>query len=106
MIDVLDVFILAPLQYDDVVIDGGSEIDHQSHIFRLTGVAILGVIDFSSGHIVRQKQRAVVPLSPITGHPWPSGTDRISADLHRLDPLSILGFCKDILLHSNSVVPG
>ena len=105
MIDLIAVFILAPHQYGDVI-DGGSEINHQSHIVRLTGVAIMGVIDFSTGHIVKQKQRAVVPLFPITEHPWPSGTDRISADLHRLDPLSILGFCKDILLHSNSVVPG
>ena len=49
------------------MIDGGSEINHQSHIARLTGVAILGVIGFATGHIVEHKQPAVVPLSPVTG---------------------------------------
>ena len=67
MTDLIHVFILAPHQHGDVVIDRGSEINHQSHIARLTGVAILGVIGFAAGHIVEHKQRAVVPLSPITG---------------------------------------
>ena len=49
------------------MIDRGAEIIHQSHITRLTGVAILGVIGFAAGHIVEHEQRAVVPLSPITG---------------------------------------
>ena len=66
MIDLINIFVLAPHQHGDVVIDGGSEIDHQSHIARLKGFAILGVIRFSTGYIVKQKQRAV-PLSPITG---------------------------------------
>ena len=38
MIDLVDVFILAPHQHGDVVIDGGSEINHQSCIARLTGL--------------------------------------------------------------------
>ena len=67
MIDLINVFVLALHQHGDVVIDGGSEINHQSHIARLTWVAILGVIRFSTGYIVKQKERAVVPLSPITG---------------------------------------
>ena len=68
MIDLIHVFILAQHQQGDAVIDGGSEINHQSHIGRrLTGVAILGVIGFAAGHIVEHKHRAVVPLSPITG---------------------------------------
>ena len=68
MIDLIDVFILAPQQHGDVVIDGRSEVNHQSHIARLTEFAILGVISFSTGHMVEQKQRAVVPLSPVTGN--------------------------------------
>ena len=32
MIDLIDVFILAPHQHGYVVIDGGSKIDHQSHL--------------------------------------------------------------------------
>ena len=56
MIDLIRVFILAPHQHGDVVIDRGCEINHQSHIARLTGVAILGVIWFATGHIVKQKQ--------------------------------------------------
>ena len=67
MIDLINIFVPAPHQHGDVVIDGGSEIDHQLHIARLKGFAILGVIRFSIGYIVKQKQRAVVPLSPITG---------------------------------------
>ena len=67
MIDLVHVFILVPHQDGDVVIDRGSEINHQSHIARLTGVAILGVIGFAAGHIVEHEQRAVVPLFPITG---------------------------------------
>ena len=67
MIDLINIFVLAPQQHGDVVIDGSSEIDHQSHIARLKGFALLGVILFSTGYIVNQKQRAVVPLSPITG---------------------------------------
>ena len=66
MIDLIHVFILAPHQHGDVVIDRGCEINHQSYIDRLTGVAILGVIGFATGHIVEQEQRAVLPLSPIT----------------------------------------
>ena len=69
MIDLINIFVLAPHQHGDVVIDGGSEINHQSHIARLKRFAILGVICFSTGYIVQQKQRAVVPLSPITGQP-------------------------------------
>ena len=67
MIDLVHVFVLAPHQHGDVVIHRGAEIIHQSHIARLTGVAILGVIGFAAGHIVEHEQRAVVPLSPITG---------------------------------------
>ena len=52
MIDLIHVFILAPYQHGDVVIDSGSKINDQSHIARLTGVAILGVIGFITGHIV------------------------------------------------------
>ena len=66
MIDLIHVFILAPQQHGDVVIDCGGEINHQSHIARLTGVAILRVIGFATGHIVEQERRSVLPLSPIT----------------------------------------
>ena len=66
MINLIHVFILAPHQRGDVVIDRGCEINHQSHIARLTGFAILGVIGFATGHIVEQEQRAVLPLSSIT----------------------------------------
>ena len=66
MIDLVHVFILAPDQHGDVVIDRGCKIKDQSHIARLTGVAILRVIGFATGHIVEQEQRAVVALSPIT----------------------------------------
>ena len=66
MIDLIHVFILAPHQHGDVVIDRGCEINHQSHIVRLMGVAILVVIGFATGHMIEQKQRAVLPLSPIT----------------------------------------
>ena len=66
MIDLIHVFILALHQHGDVVINGGSGINHQSHIARLTGVAILGITGFAAGHIVEHKQRAVVSLSPIT----------------------------------------
>ena len=61
MIDLIHVFILAPHQHGDVVIDRGGEINHQSHIARLTGIAILGVIGFATGHIVEQEQRAALP---------------------------------------------
>ena len=66
MIDLIHVFILAPHQHGDVVIDRGGEINHQSHIARLTGVTLLGVIGFAAGHIVEHEQRAVLPLSLIT----------------------------------------
>ena len=65
MIDLVHVFILAPDQHGDVVIDRGCKINDQSHIARLTGVAILRVIGFATGHIVEEEQRAVVALSPI-----------------------------------------
>ena len=69
MIDLIDVFKLAPHQYGDVVIDGGSEINHQWHIARLTGVAILGGIDFSTGTNKNNVQLFPCPQSPGThGH--------------------------------------
>ena len=66
-IDPIDVFVLGPHQHDDIVIDRCSEIVHQTHIARLTGVAILGIIGFTTGYIVEEKQGAVVILSPING---------------------------------------
>ena len=66
LIDLIHVFVLTPHQHGDVVIDRSGEINHQSHIARLAGVAILGVIGFATGHIVEQEQRAVLSLSPIT----------------------------------------
>ena len=70
MIALIDVFVLAPHQHGDVVIDSGSEINHQLHIARLTGFTILGVIGFSTGYFVKQKQCAIVSLSPITGQQY------------------------------------
>ena len=66
MIDLIHVFILAPHQHGDVVLDRGCEVNHQSHIARLRGVAILGLIGFATGNMVEQEQRAVLSLSPIT----------------------------------------
>ena len=68
MIDLIHVFILAQHQQGDVVIDGGSEINHQSHIGRLTGVAILGVIGFAAGHIVEHKHRQLFPCPQSLGN--------------------------------------
>jgi len=67
MVDLIDVFVFTPHQHGDIVIDRGSEIDHQTHIARLTGVAIQGVIGFTTGYIVEQKQRTILVLYPITG---------------------------------------
>ena len=66
MIDLIHVFILAPYHHRDVVTHGSRKINDQSHIARLTGVAILGVIGFATGHIVEHEHRAVLALSPIT----------------------------------------
>ena len=50
------------------VIDRGSKINDQSHIARLRGVAILGVVCFPTGQIVEHEQRAVLAFSLITRH--------------------------------------
>ena len=60
MIDFIDVFILAPHQDGDVVIDRGSKTNHQSHIARLAGVAMLGIIRFATGHIVKHGEPQVL----------------------------------------------